>query len=994
VHIGARNGVHAVRSSRFDRILLRWVTNRMPAAAAALALWPAPGPAQDGSLEEIEVTGSRIARRDFTSASPIVSVPAEAFRESSSVSVERTLGQLPQFVPTATGTSNSPANDGQANLSLRGIGSVQTLVLVDGKRLMPADGLGTVDLNVLPPALIESVEVVTGGASAAYGSDAIAGVVNFRLRDRYEGVELHGEWSQTDSGDGREYSAGILAGNSFAAGRGDVIAYLGYAEREQVNQGERGFSRHAWGYFPGETVGFGPGGAFLPQGTGITEEGVSVVFASPTVFNQVFIGYGYPPGSVPYQAGFGVNLDRTVFTIGDGRTPNSVVNFRGEIDPATYNDRFFNYDTAPTTALQMPLERTSAIVRARFKLSPSAESYGQLLLADYSVTRQLAPTGTGLLLVPVTNPYVPPDLRALAASRPDPAAPFRFQRLMPEVGPRRAENDRTLLQGTLGLRGEVFTDWRYEVYVQLGRNERTERQSGNVRISRFEELLTAPDGGVALCGGFDPFGRGRVPVACAEYATTDASNEITVEQALAEASLNGPLLELPAGALRSAVGVFYKRDDFSYVPDPVLTEFVPAVPGLVGPRPDVTGFGAGAARSGDESNVDVYAELLVPIYRDASAGRFLDLGLGYRRSEYEQAGGADAYKVELTFRPQHVVLLRGSFQHAVRAPSIEELYYPEIPGQLLFAPPDPCAVSSPQRNGPDWQQVEALCLAQGMTPAQLAVFEYPLRRVDGVRGGNPDLAPEEADTATAGVVLGSPFEHDALRELQLSVDWYRIDFTNGIGRWAVDSAKDRCFDPAYNPTYDPANGYCRFFTRVPATGEIFGLELNRNIGGVDTSGVDVQIDWSLPAGPGQLAAAAFVSYVDEWQAVEPNGAKVEYAGTIGNRGLGSAIPRWRSLLTLRYDWLGAGAYLRWQHVDGMRDAEYADFRVPARDNFDVGANHAFESGALEGLDATVGIENLFDEQPPVFPSYSQANTDPSLYDVLGRRWFFSLRYRF
>ena len=304
MHIGARNGVHAVRSSRFDRILLRWVTNRTPAAAAALALWPAPGPAQDGSLEEIEVTGSRIARRDFTSASPIVSVPAEAFRESSSVSVERTLGQLPQFVPTATGTSNSPTNDGQANLSLRGIGSVQTLVLVDGKRLMPADGLGTVDLNVLPPALIESVEVVTGGASAAYGSDAIAGVVNFRLRDRFEGVELHGEWTQTERGDGREYSAGILAGSSFAAGRGDVIAYLGYAEREQVNQDERGFSRHAWGYFPGETAGFGPGGAFLPEGTGITEEGVSVVFASPSVFNQVFLVYGYPPGSVPYQGGF------------------------------------------------------------------------------------------------------------------------------------------------------------------------------------------------------------------------------------------------------------------------------------------------------------------------------------------------------------------------------------------------------------------------------------------------------------------------------------------------------------------------------------------------------------------------------------------------------------------------------------------------------------------------------------------------------------------
>ena len=152
-----------------------------------LVLGPSIAGADDPPLEEIEVTGSRITRRDFTSASPIVSVPSTTFAETGSVSVERTLAMLPQFVPTVTGTSNDPSNDGQANLSLRGIGVSQTLVLVDGKRLMPADGRGSVDLNVLPPALIESVEVVTGGASAAYGSDAIAGVVNFRLRDQVRG---------------------------------------------------------------------------------------------------------------------------------------------------------------------------------------------------------------------------------------------------------------------------------------------------------------------------------------------------------------------------------------------------------------------------------------------------------------------------------------------------------------------------------------------------------------------------------------------------------------------------------------------------------------------------------------------------------------------------------------------------------------------------------------------------------------------------------------
>lgn len=980
-------------------------TNRMSAAkrlsrillvvfAVASALCPMAVRTDEAPLEEIEVTGSRIARRDFASASPIVSVAGSLFAESSSVSVERTLAMLPQFVPTATATSNSPSNDGQANLSLRGIGVAQTLVLVDGKRLMPADGRGSVDLNVLPPALIESVEVVTGGASAAYGSDAIAGVVNFRLRDEFDGVEVHGEWSLTDRGDGQEYSAGILAGKTFADGRADVVAYLGYAERDQVNQGDRPYTRYPYNYYPGETGGYGPGGAFLGGGTGVTEESLSVLFSSPTVFDQVFASYGYPVGTVLYHPGFGVNPDRTVFVIGDGRTPGSRVNFRGDIDPVMDNDRFHNYNTAPLTALQLPLERTSAILRGRFTISPALEAYGQALYADYSATRQLAPTGTGILLVPPTNPFIPADLRPLVEARLNPSVPFRFQRLMTEVGPRTAENDRDLLQVTLGLRGTFAGDWRYDAYAQAGRNERTERQSGNVRISRFEDMLFAPDGGQSICGGFDPFGKGRVLPQCAAYAVTDAANEATVEQMLAEASINGPLLTLPAGELRGAVGLFYKRDEFDYVPDPVLSVFVPALPGVIGPRPDVTGFGAGAARSGEESNTDLYLEALVPILRDAAAGRSMDLGLGYRRSEYAQAGGADSYKAELTFRPRSFVLLRSSLQHAVRAPSIEELYFPEIAGQFLFEPPDPCSVSSPQRNGPDRPQVEALCIAQGMSPQQLATFAYVLRRVDGVSGGNPALEPEEADTYTLGAVLNSPFTHPALRDLQVAIDWYRIDFRSGIGRWPVDSAKDRCFDPVYNPHYDPGNSYCAFFKRIVETGEIYALELDRNIGGVDTTGVDVQVDWGADIGPGRLGANALVTYVDTWQATEPGGNTVDYVGTIGNRGLGSSIPRWRSMLGMRYEWHAVSVYSRWQHVDGMRDAEYRDFRVPSRDYFDLGADYAFDEGPLQGLAATVGIENLLDEKPPLFPSYPQANTDPAQYDVLGRRYFVSMRYSF
>jgi outer membrane receptor protein involved in Fe transport len=962
--------------------------------AVASALCAPSAPAETTPLEEIEVTGSRITRRDFQSASPIVSVPAAVFAESSSVSVERTLAMLPQFVPTVTGTSNEPSNDGQANLSLRGIGVSQTLVLVDGKRLMPADGRGSVDVNVLPPTMIESVEVVTGGASAAYGSDAIAGVVNFRLRDEVDGLEFDGDWSQTGHGDGQEYSAGILAGTSFADGRGEVVAYVGYAEREQVDQGDRRHTKYPYNYYPDETNGYGPSGAFLGGGDGRTEDGYFVIFSNPMVFSQLFASYGYPPGTVMYYPGVGVNDDRTVFRFGDDVTPGSVVNYRGDIDPIMYNDRFLTYNTAPLTALQLPLERTSLFLRGQFNLSESVEGYAQAIYADYSATRQLSPADSGILLMPMSNPYMPADLRTLAESRANPSVPFRFFARPTVLGPRTAQNDREMLQLTVGLRGQVFQDWRYDVYAQAGRNERTERQDGITLVSKYEELLFAADGGQSICGGLDVFGKNRITAECAAYVATSAENEAQVDQTIAEASISGPLFDLPAGELQVAVGVFHKRDEFDYVPDPVMAAVVPGVPGVIGPRPDASGFGAGAARSGNETNTDLYLEARAPILRDAATGRSLELGVGYRHSQYEQAGGAGSYKAELNFRQSSAVMWRGSFQHAVRAPSVEELYSPEIANQFVVPIPDPCSVSSAQRTGPDQQQVEALCLAQGLSPALLPTYNFVLRRVDGVSGGNPDLETEEADTLTAGIVLDSAFEHTALADLQLAIDWYRIDFGNGIGRWETESAVQRCFDPAFNPDYDPAYPYCTFFTRVPAIGDMYALELDRNIGGVDTSGIDVQVDWAMDVGPGRLGVNGYLTHVQSWEATEPDGRKVDYVGTIGNRGLGGAIPRWRWVFGLRYQWRAITVFTRWQHIDGMRDAEYRDFRVPSYDYFDVGASYAIDAGMLNGLTATAGVENLGDKDPPLFPSYPQANTDPSQYDVLGRRYFVSLRYRF
>jgi len=969
---------------------------RVRIATVVLAAVPVATHATDDiGLENITVTGSRIARADFESASPVATVGREAFLQTSAASVERTLNTLPQFAASATSTSNDPGNDGQANVSLRGLGVAQTLVLLDGRRLLPADGVGSVDLNALPPALIDRVEVVTGGASAVYGSDAIAGVVNFKLKQRFQGLQFDGQWSQTGQGDGRESSAGLTAGTGFAGGRGSVMAYVGYTDRSQVNQDDRRFSRYPLQYFADVVDGRGPGHKFLAVGNTVGEQGVAVVFGSPSAFRDLFASYGYAPGSVPYQAGFGLNEDGTLFTIGN-TAPGSVANYRGPRDPVLYNDRVYSYDAAPFTALQLPLERSTAFLRATYEFSPAAEIYLQSLYADYSATRQLSSTITNIALIPPTNPYVSADLRAMLDSRVNPALPFRFLKSVTELGPRIAQNDRELLQTTLGLRGGVFERWHYDAYVQSGTNDRTEYQQGNVRISRFEDLTFAPDGGLALCGGFNPFGRGDMSRDCARYISTDATNRIEVKQTLAEAALDGPALSLNAGDLRIALGAFYKKDEFDYVADPALGVFLPAVPGVIGPRPDIAGFPAGASRHGQESNTDLYVEALVPVLKDVPGVRALELGLGYRYSEYRRAGGANSYKGELLYRPVQAVRLRGSYQHAVRAPSIDELFFPRLAGQFEINPTetDPCNRDSTQRKGPDKAQVEALCLAQGLPAALLPTFEYPLRRVDGVSGGNPDLKPEQADTLTLGVVFDSPFDAPVLRTLQVSVDWYRIRLDDGIGRWDTRSAVERCFDPRYNPGYDAHNVYCSFFTRKAVSGEIFALQINRNIGGVDTSGVDAHVAWTPDLGPGRLAVDGYATYVDQWQYVDPGGGTIAYAGTIGGTGLGHTLPRWKSLLHLGYLWNGIDFFTRWQHIAGMRDVRVRDFEVPSYDTVALGASYQFGTGTLHGLAARVGVDNVFDQEPPIFPSWQQANTDPTQYDVLGRRWYFGLSYKF
>ncbi len=984
---------------------------RLLLVAASAMLVAGPAAAQErepeeetATLERVSVTGSRIARPDFESASPIVTVPAEAFEETGAPTVEAALNKFPQFVPSFDGTSNNPSAEGRAQLNLRGLGSEATLVLIDGRRLVPASGTGVPDVNIIPPSLIESVEIVTGGASAVYGSDAVAGVVNFKLKPYFEGIEFDGFYGQTGEGDGDRWDVNVTAGTQFAGGRGSVYGFVGRSERDLLAYGDRDFSRYPLFYL-GPGAGFtGPQNGFVPSGSGTIEEGSAFIFTAPgqnsmsqATFDSLFASYGFPAGSVPFQPSLGFNPDSTLFTQGTF-APGSVVNFRGERDPLFFNTFRYTYNFAPPNALQLPLERTSFFGRGTFDVTPSARVYAEALYADYSVTQRLAPTPADQEIMPVTNPYIPADLKTLLDSRPDPGFPLFWGKRLSEAGPRVVENRYDTYQATAGLEADVFDFWALDAYVQYGASDQKFVQSGNVLRSKMEELTFAPDGGVSICGGFDAFGLGSISQECMDYITVGASNTVDVSQLTAEISMEGPVMALPAGDLRMAFGVFYKRDEYSYSADPIASEFLPDG------RSDIIGFNASDDVDGDESNTDLYVEALVPLLSNVPGAESLELGLGYRYADYQAAGGADSYKAELLYRPVNALRLRGSYQRAIRAPSVFELYQPQLPTFLFNNPSsgditDPCTAGSPARTGPDAEAVEALCLAQGVPADALPDFVYRIDIIQGFAGGNPELEPEQADTMTLGAAWTSGSSADAFGRWQASVDWYRIEVEDAIQQVSGGEVIELCFDPQTNPTYSPDNQWCQYFDRIEGIGEIFDFYgINRNVAGTKTTGVDFQLDWQRDVGPGTAGLNWLVSWLDSYERSAGAGAPtVEYVNTIGavgSFGVGGALPEWKWTLAASYAWRGLDVTARWRYVDGMQDGEVTDFEIPSQDYVDLYASYTFSPGALDGLSLGVGIENLGDEDPPIFPSYTQANTDPSQYDVFGRRYFLRMNYGF
>ncbi|MEH0199008.1 TonB-dependent receptor [Caulobacter sp. CCNWLY153] len=948
-------------------------TYLLGASALVIAMTTAPMLAQaqttdDASaVEEVVVTGSRIARRDYVSNSPIVTMGQEAIEKTGSVTVDTLLNQMPQFVPAVSSTSNNPSNGGQANIDLRGLGTQRTMVLIDGHRVVPSNSDGTVDVNIIPSALIQNIEVISGGASATYGSDALSGVVNFKLNKNFTGLQMDAQYGITEQGDGKESSLSLTAGGKYAEDKGHAVFSVSYSQRGEVYNAARDFAKVSGA---SSTT---PYGRYDATGTNLP---------SQAAIDAVFAKYGYAAGSVGRSANLGFNDDGTLFYNGVNYTGSDAIDYSTIPVNGTYN-------TGALNLLQLPLTRYSAYAATEYEVNEHAEVYGSFNFTHYDSRTILAPSpaaGSTGFSVPVTNPFIPTDLSTILASRADPTADFLLRKRFTDVGSRISETTFNVFQLAGGVRGATgFKDWTYDLYASFGRSEQNETQSGNVSHSAVQTLLDAADGGASICtGGYDPFGNNALSDSCRSYISRTTKNWTAAEQRMVELNFQGGLFNLPAGEVRGAWGADYKFDSFQYVPDSLLS------------TGDVVGFNAADAIDASTDVYELYGEILVPVLKDLPFIKSLNLDAGYRMSDYQTIGTVGAYKVDGDWEVVDGFRIRGGYQRAVRAPSIGELYSPQNQDYPSISE-DPCAYNSSYRTGANAANVRTLCLSQGVPSAIIDSYTYANSQVNALTGGNPDLKEETANTYNVGFVWSPRFDNPLFERLSLSVDYYSIDIKDAIGTIDASTVLDKCYNGDANSAY-----YCSLFSRNSSTGEIDTLTLtNLNLARYKTTGVDFQADWAFGLGAvglddkyGMLKFNVVGNYLDSFKVQSLAGEEFqELKGTIGNTSISSVAvshPEWKFAASTSWVVGPVDVGVRWRHIGEMVDAADSSEKIDAVDYFDLnGSWQINDTYSIRG-----GVTNLTDKQPPYFTSYVQANTDPSTYDVLGRRFYVAVKAKF
>jgi outer membrane receptor protein involved in Fe transport len=974
-------------------------------AQTAQATAPAGSGAPSTTVQEFVVTGSRIPQPNLTSVSPVTAVSSQELKLEGTTRVEDLINQLPQVVADQGGNLSNGAT-GTATLNLRGLGSKRNVVLIDGSRLGPGDPTDPVaDINFIPTALVDRIDVLTGGASAVYGADAVAGVVNFVMKKDFEGLQLdiNAGGYQHSNGDTKSQAANTAAGFALPAsnvfdgqtvdvsaifgvnspdGKGNLEGYVGYRHIAAVPESQRDFSNCSL------TV---TGKNFSCGGSATGQQGT--LFTYDSAFNAA------PKGANQFQFGPG----------------GSVVPFTGA------PTQLFNF--APENFFQRDDQRYSGGFFAHYDVTPHLTAYAKFMFMDDVTTAQIAQSGDFGFTAPIpcNNPLLSPaELTAICvnpgystaanptgvtAATPGGAVATNdlILRRNVEGGDRVETIDHTDYRVQIGLKGDLGANWHFDVYGQYYASIFQDSNTGYFSNSKLVQALDVIPGagGKPVCasnptgatGGCQPYNifnfvPGGVTPQALSFLEVPALEEGETTEQVVSGSITGDLSAyggkspFAKDGIGVSFGAEYRREFLNFLPD---EEF----------QTNDLGGGSGVVlpTQGSFDVKELFTEVRIPLAQDLPFVKDLTLDGGYRFSDYSSAGTTNTWKITGEWRPVDDILIRGGFNRAVRAPNVSELFAPQ--SVVLDGNSDPCA-------GPKPQFTAAQCARTGVSASQYGnISANPAAQYNGLEGGNPNLKPETADTYTIGAVI-TPSH--LVRGLSLSVDYFNINVQNVIQALGETNIINEC-------ALD--NVDCNLIHRGVGTGSLwlaptdFVTDTVQNAGSLKTTGLDFAFDYrfsfrdlGLPDYGGlDFNFLGTYTSIYEFQ-VLPGSAPISCLGKFGDicagsPTLGEPLPYWKS--KARLTWTtplhGLQASLDWRYIGGVNidsgATGSADDHIPSYSYFDLSAQYRVK----DRYTFRIGVNNIFDIQPPLIgageipATVGNGNTFPQVYDALGRYLF-------